>query len=91
MIVPSGFEVSPQEEIQVKQLPQCKYATTTVSGDIKKVATAIGYMYNDWLISSRYEPEHQYGLEYFLDKQNVCDWSHFDLELYIPVKPLSIN
>ena len=91
MIVPSGFEVSPQEEIQVKQLPQCKYATTTVSGDIKKVATAIGYMYNDWLISSRYEPEHQYGLEYFLDKQNVCDWSNFDLELYIPVKPLSIN
>lgn len=88
MIVPSDCKVNSQEEIQLMKLPPCKYATTKVIGDIKLVATAISYMYNDWLINSRYEPEHQYGLEYFLDRQNICNWDHFNLELYIPVRPL---
>lgn len=87
--VPSDYKINKQEGIQLLQLPQCMYATTKVYGDIKQVATAISYMYNDWLINSNYEPEHQYGLEYFLDKQNVCNWNHFDLELYIPIKPLT--
>lgn len=88
MTIPSDFEMNKQNGIQILQLPQCNYATTKVIGDIKQVATAINYMYNDWLISSNYEPKHQYGLEYFLDKQNVCNWNHFDLELYVPIKPL---
>ena len=76
------------EDIKLMQLPNCKYATTKVSGDIRWVATAISYMWNDWLINSLYEPEHQYGLEHFLDKENVCNWNHFDLELCIPIKSL---
>ena len=88
VIVPSDYESSNQDEIQLLELPPCTYATTKVYGDIMQVATAISYMYNDWLISSNYEPEHQYGLEYFLDKQEICNWKNFDLELYIPIKPL---
>lgn len=88
LIVPSGFKVDEAEEVQFMQLPKCQYATTKVSGNINLVATAISYMYNDWLVNSLYEPDHQYGLEYFLDRSNVCNWSHFDLELCIPVKPL---
>ena len=89
--VPPDCKVNNQEEIQLMQLPQCKYATTKVSGNMNLVATAIRYMYHDWLIHSKYEPEHQYGLEYFLDKEKVCAWDHFDLELYIPIKPLIHN
>lgn len=87
--IPVEHEVSDDNNIQIMKLPACKYATTKVSGDLKKVATAISYMYNDWLINSDYEPEHQYGLEYFLDKENICKWDYFDLELYIPLKPLN--
>ena len=86
--VPSDYKITSQDGIQLLRLPQCNYATTKAHGDIKQVATAISYMYNDWLVNSNYEPEQQYGLEYFLDKENVCDWNHFDLELYIPIKPL---
>jgi AraC family transcriptional regulator len=86
--VPSDFKIKYQEEIQILHLPECNYATTIVDGDIKQVATAISYLYNDWLINSNYEPEHQYGLEYFLDKQNVSNWDHFYLELYVPIKRL---
>lgn len=86
--VPENISVAETEDIQLMNLPNCQYATTKVSGDIKLVATAISYMYNGWLINSLYEPEHQYGLENFLDKQNICNWNHFDLELCIPVKKL---
>jgi len=88
MELPKDFKLDNDEEIQMMDLPACKYATSSVSGDIRMVATAMSYMYNDWLINSQYEPEHQYGLEYFMDKQKVCHWDHFDLELYIPVKSL---
>jgi len=88
LIVPNRIEVDTTDAIQTMQLPPCRYATTKVSGDIKLVATAMGYMFNDWLINNPYEPDHQYGLEYFLDNENICNWDHFDLELHIPVKPL---
>jgi len=87
--VPNTFKLDNNDRIQLMSLPQCKYATTKISGGINLVATAIHYMYNEWLINSTYEPEHTYGLEYFLDKKNICNWDHFDLELYIPVKPIT--
>lgn len=88
MVVPTNKKEDTEGRVQLMQLPQCKYATTKVSGTIKLVATAISYMYNNWLVNSPYEPDHQYGLEYFLDKESVCNWDHFNLELYIPIKPL---
>jgi len=30
-------------------------------------------------------------LEVFLDKENICNWDHFELELCIPVKALNKN
>ena len=64
-------------------------AATRVSGDIRKVATATDYLIRGWLINSDYEPEHAHGLEIFLDKENAMDWSHFELELCIPVRKLT--
>jgi len=55
----------------------------------KKVATATDYLIRGWLINSDYEPEHAPGLEIFLDKENAMDWSHFELELCIPVRKLA--
>lgn len=86
--LPDNFAVNESDDIKLMELPFCQYATTKVSGDINLVATAMSFMYNYWLINSLYEPQHQYGLEYFLDKENICNWDRFDLELYIPVKPL---
>lgn len=87
--VPFDCVINDQDDIQMMELPKCTYATVLVSGDIKQVATAISYMYNDWLINSEYEPEHQYGLELFLDREKVCSWNYFNLELCIPIKSLN--
>lgn len=86
--IPDDIQIEGTNEVEIMQLPACKYATSIVSGNINIIATATSYLFNDWLINSRYEPEHQFALELFLDKENICNWDHFDLELCIPVKSL---
>ena len=71
------------------KMPAMRYAATKVSGDIRKIATATDYLFRGWLINSDYEPEHAPGLEVFLDKEKATDWSHFELELCIPVRKLA--
>jgi len=68
------------------KMPAMRYAVIEVSGDIHKVATAWDYLYRDWLVNSAYEPEHAPALEVFLDKERAMDWSHFELELCLPLR-----
>jgi AraC family transcriptional regulator len=78
------------EGISKLKMPAMRYAATRVSGDIRKVTTATDYLFRGWLIHSDYEPEHAPGLEIFLDKENALDWSHFELDLCIPVRKLAV-
>ena len=78
-----------KEGISKLKMPAMRYAATKVSGDIRKVATATDYLFRGWLINSDYELEHAPGLEIFLNKENATDWSHFELELCIPVRKLA--
>jgi AraC family transcriptional regulator len=77
------------EGISKLKMPAMRYAATRVSGDIRTVTTATDYLIRGWLIHSDYEPEHAPGLEVFLDKENAMDWSHFELELCIPVRKMA--
>ena len=65
-----------------------RYAAMRVSGDLRWVATAWDYFIRSWLISSPYEPEHAPGLEIFLNKEKATDWSHFELDLCLPIRKL---
>lgn len=88
--LPEDFKIDPNHPMETMILPSCNYAVTSVSGDFKRMATATHYLFNHWLINSPYEPTHQPGLEIFKNKEKVCDWSHFDLNLCIPIKPITI-
>lgn len=85
----SSFPFECMEGMSKLKMPAMRYAATKVSGDIRKVATATDYLFRGWLINSDYEPEHAPGLEVFLDKETATDWSHFELELCIPVRKLT--
>lgn len=74
--------------ISKMQIPPRTYAVTRISGDIRLVATAWDYLFQSWLIKSDYEPDHAPALEIFLNKEKALDWSHFDLELALPVKKM---
>src|SRR5215475_13280329 len=82
----SSFPFECMEGMSKMKMPAMRYATTKVSGDIRKVSTAWDYLYRDWLINSVHEPEHAPALEIFLDKESATDWSHFELELCLPVR-----
>jgi AraC family transcriptional regulator len=83
----SPFECA--EGMSTLTMPAMRYAATRVSGDIRTVTTATDYLFRGWLINSAYEPEHAPGLEVFMDKENALDWSHFDLQLCIPVRKMA--
>jgi AraC family transcriptional regulator len=85
----SSFPFECMEGMSKLKMPAMRYAATKVSGDIRKVATATDYLFRGWLINSDYEPEHAPGLEIFLDKEKAMDWSHFELELCIPVRKMA--
>ena len=84
----SSQKLEPAEGISRTKMPAMRYAVCKVSGDIKMVATAWDYLFRGWLINSEFEPEHAPALEIFLDKDKATDWSHFELELCLPVKKL---
>ncbi len=86
--IPENFQPGSENLVQTTTLPACKYAVTTVSGDFNLVVAATNYLFDNWLINSSYESEHLHALEVFLDKENVCNWNYFDVELCIPVKAL---
>lgn len=84
----SPLPFSCEEGISTMKMPAMRYAVTKISGDIRRVATAWDYLFKDWLINSAYEPEHAPALEIFSSKENATDWSHFELELCLPVKKI---
>jgi AraC family transcriptional regulator len=84
--IASSLPFKCMEGLSKLKMPAWRYAAIKVSGDIHKVATAWGYLYRDWLIHSAYEPEHAPALEVFLDKESAMDWSHFELELCLPIR-----
>jgi AraC family transcriptional regulator len=84
----SSFPFECMEGMSKLKMPAMRYAVTKVSGDLRKVATAWDYLFRGWLINSAYEPEYAPALEIFLNKEKALDWSHFDLELALPVKKM---
>ena len=90
IILPASYKEPDDFPLDIVEMPSCMYATTIVSGNLNRVATGTYYLFEKWLVTSSYEPEHQHGLEIFLDKENICNWDQFDLKLCIPVKKLKI-
>ena len=86
--LPDNFQLDEKYPMELMTMPKCKYGVTRVSAEFNIVATAINYLFGNWLVNSEYEPEHLHGMEIFLDNEKVCDWSYLDLELCIPVKTL---
>lgn len=87
--LPENYKIGSDSQVQTTVLPACKYAFTRVSGDMNLVAAGINFLFDNWLINSDYECDTKPGIEVFLDKENVCNWSHFELEIGIPVKAIN--
>jgi AraC family transcriptional regulator len=88
MTLPTAFTLDAASGLSEMEMPGGPYAVTRATGDIKQTTTATAFLFEHWLIDSPYEPEHRPALEIFLDKDAICDWDRFDLELCVPVRSL---
>ena len=79
------------EDISKTKIPSRTYAVARVRGDISRVSTAWDYLRGGWLIKSDYEPEHAPAFEIFLNKEEALDWSKFELDGCLPIKPINTN
>jgi AraC family transcriptional regulator len=70
-------------------LPAMRYAVTSVSGDLRMVATAWDYLIREWLINSDWEPAPAPALEIFRNKDGATDWSYFELDGCFPIQTLA--
>ncbi|WP_081321940.1 AraC family transcriptional regulator [Elizabethkingia miricola] len=84
--LPYDLKIDSDMMVQITVLPECKYAVSQISGDLREVGLAINYMFETWLVNSGYECEHLHAMEIFRDKDQVCNWEHFELDFCIPIK-----
>ena len=89
LTIPDTLKLTSEQCFSEKVMEKGLYAVCRISGDLRVVATVWEYMFRHWLVNSHYEPEHQHAIEIFLDKSNVTNWDHFDLELCLPIKKLN--
>jgi len=89
--VPATFAGEATAGIAFNVLPAGRYAGTIATGDLAWVAAGINYLFDHWLINSVYECVAAPGLEIFLDREQVCNWSHFNLALLVPVRPMQLR
>lgn len=87
--LPPDVKIEEEEPVSTTVLPPCRYAVTRVSGDLQLVGEAFHYLFDQWLINSDYECETQPGMEVYRDKENICNWEHFELDIMIPIKALT--
>lgn len=88
MTIPEKLNPEQTGRIEFLTLPAARYAITRAVGDIRQVATGFYFLFNHWLINSDYEPEHAGSLEIYRDKSLINRHDYFDMELFIPIKPI---
>jgi AraC family transcriptional regulator len=86
MVLPSGFEAD--RRVDVGMIPANRFAIVRMRGDLHKEDRAWNYLFHSWLPRSGYEPTPGPALEVYRRTPLELGWSEFDMDCYLPVKPL---
>ena len=74
--------------VGVTTLPENHFAVVSVRGDLERVAHAWDWLFGQWLIHSPWEPTKDPAMEVMLDNPVRAGWEHWNLEGWVPVRPL---
>ena len=69
-------------------LPENHFAIVEVQGDLERVAHAWDWLFGHWLIHSPWEPTKDPAMEVMLDNPVHTGWERWNLEGWVPVRPL---
>jgi AraC family transcriptional regulator len=87
LTVPAGER--PGGGISAGVIPAGRFAVLRCRGDIHKEYRAWTYLFRVWLPRSGYQPTHAPAFEWYLRDPAAAAWAEFDLDCYLPVRPLS--
>jgi len=76
--------------VSVGELPRRPVATLHVSGSLLDVVSAWIRLFDEWLPTSRYEPDDAPGLERILVDPREGGWGGIEVELNLPLVPLRV-
>jgi AraC family transcriptional regulator len=83
--IPDDATIEPGTEIGVTRFPAMRVAELDLAGPIALEMRAIDYIYQTWLPSSGYVPDHQPGFELWNGLPFAHGGEHFELRIHIAV------
>ncbi len=86
LVVPPGTTVS--GDVSPGSIRASRFAVVRCRGDIHKESRAWEYLFRTWLPASGWEPTHEAAMEVYRRYPAGDGWSTFDMDCYLPVKPL---
>lgn len=86
LVLPPGVKVD--GEVSFGEIPANRFAVVRCAGDLNKEERAWRYLFQRWLPGSGYEPTDAPSMEVYRRTPLELGWESFDLDCYLPVRPL---
>lgn len=83
-----GSELVAPDSLGVHDFPGMLSAEVHCNGPLSHVAHAWDHLYETWLPGSRYEPDDYPAFKRFRTHPDLGDWSVWDLDCSLPIRPL---
>lgn len=78
------------EDIGIRELPAVRSVDVHCRGPLSVIARAWDYLYDEWLPSSRYEPDNLPAMKRFRRRPDEIGWNEWDLDCSIAIRPLRL-
>jgi AraC family transcriptional regulator len=86
LVLPAGQAAD--GDVSFGVIPANRYAVVRCAGDLHKEDRAWKYLFHAWLPGSGYQPADEPTLEVYRRHPLELGWETFDLDCYLPVRPL---
>ena len=86
LVLPPGMTAD--RDVSSAVIPANRFGALHCRGDIYKVDRAWQFLFLSWLPRSGYQPTHDPAMEVFRTHPLENDWAEFDIDCFLPVKPL---
>jgi AraC family transcriptional regulator len=86
LVLPLGHIAD--DDVNVGLIPANRFAVVRCKGDIHKEERALRHLFHVWLPGSGYQPADDPMMEVYRRSPVELGWETFDIDCYLPVRPL---
>jgi AraC family transcriptional regulator len=86
LVVPPGL--AEDGDMSFGEIPANRFAVVRCAGDVHKEERAWRHLFHSWLPGSGYEPTNDANMGVYRRRPLELSWEKFDIDCYLPVRPL---